>query len=274
MLTNQPFYHQSIRKMVVAFTTLFNDISIERMDDGVVDSTIKVPITVSDKAKWYHAIRQELTENPPNVSRLLPRMGVDFVGMRYDSQRAGVATTKHVYDVPVLDSSSSSTANRYTERKRSYRRVSYIYDFELSIATKTMNDSLQILEQILPYFKPDVSVTINDMNDLNIDTDISVTLKDVSKDSNRLDGFDSLGLITWTLNFELKGYIYSPVSDTGVILDTLINLYDKMPEDNPNKVADIRSETVADVEYDADDPTTYNTTITEYDYYSSSSSSG
>lgn len=274
-MTGDPFYHESIRKIVVAFTTLFNDISIERYtSSGAVDSTIKVPITFSDKAKWYRKLREELSATPPKISRLLPRLGADLIGLRYDSSRSGVATTKHIYDVPVLDSSSSSADNRYTQRKRSYRRVAYVYDFDLSIAAKTMTDSLQILEQILPFFKPDVSVTINDIDSLNIDTDISVTLKGVAKETNRfLQGFDDLDLITWTLSFEVRGYIYSPVDNANIILDTLVNLYDKMPEDSPTKIADVTATVASDVEYDIDDTDTYTTTINEYDYYNSSSSS-
>ena len=202
-------------------------------------------------------------------------MGADLVGMRPDPSRAGVATSRHTFDYPLYDSSSSSSSDSFAYKKRntSYRRVPYTYDFELSIAAKTMTDSLAILEQILPFFKPDLSVTINDMDSLDIDTDIPVILRGVQKESTRNDAFDTLDLITWTLSFELKGYIYPPITASNVILDSLVNLYDMLPEDSPSKVADIRSETVAGVEYDADDATTYTTTTTEYVYASSSSSS-
>lgn len=253
--------------------TLFNDISIERMAaDGTVDSIIKVPITFSDKSKWYRKLREEVSKNPKGVSRLLPRMGADLVGMRPDASRRGISTTKHVHEYTVTDSSSSSSTSR-TARNVSYRRVPFTYEFELSIATKTMTDSLAIIEQILPFFKPDLTVTINDMTSLDIKTDIPVVLTAVTKESTRLDAFDVLDVITWTLSFELRGYMYPPINKTGVILDSLVNLYDMMPDESPSKVADIRSETVPGVEYDINDPDTYNTTITEYVYASSSSSS-
>ena len=276
-MTGTPYYNKSVRKLVVAFTTLFNNIHIERETAvGAVDATLKVPITISDKAKWYSKLYEDLgntSSTPKSISRTLPRMGVDLVGMRYDSQRTGITTTHHVADVPALDSSSSSNANYYTERKKSYRRMPYTYDFELLIATKTMTDSLMILEQILPFFKPDLSVTINDHATLNIETDVSVTLKDVVRESTRRESFDELDLLTWTIGFELKGYVYSPVSDRGVILSTDINLYDKMPADNPNRVAVIEADVVAETEFDIDDLDSYTNVITEFDYYTSSSSS-
>jgi len=277
MFNHDPFYHKSIRRMCIVFTTLFNDISIDReTSGGVVDSTIKVPITFSSKSKWYRKLREEISSKPKDISRLLPRLGADLMGLRYDSSRTGVVTTKHSYDYPILDASSSSSSDSfyYKQRKKSFRRMPYTFDFELSIASKTMTDGLMILEQILPFFKPDVSVTINDINALDINTDVSVVLKDIAKETTRFDGFDSLDLITWTLSFELKGFIYGPIADTNVIIDTSINMYDDMPEESPSRVVEIQSETIDGIAYDIDDPDTYNTTITEYLFGSSSSSSG
>lgn len=278
-MATPPEYNKHIRNALVAFTTLFNDISINRIDEnGVVEQTIKVPVTISSKSKWWRKLRDQVREAPKGISRVLPKMGIDITGIRYDSSRAGVPTTKHVAEFPLLDSSSSSSSDsfHYKKRYQSYMRVPYTYDFELSIATNSMTDSLMILEQITPYFRPELSITINDQNTLDIDTDMTVILRDSTKESTRLDDFEEADLITWTLGFEMRGYMYSPVSSQGVILTSLVNLYDKLDEDNPNKIANIKAETLPETELDVNDPDTYETTITEYIdgfYHSSSSSS-
>lgn len=262
-MTGDPYYNKSVRNMLVAFSTLFNNISIARLgSDGSVDSTIKVPVIISNKAKWYRKLNEEIREKPKAISRILPRMAIDLVGMRYDSSRQGIPTIKFVNDVPVLDSSSSSNAAYFTTRKKSYQRVPYTYDLEIAVATKTMTDALMIVEQILPTFKPDHSVTINDHTDLGIDTDVSFTIKDITKESNRFETFDELDLITWTIGFDAKGYIYAPVSNSGVILNSIVDIYETTSA--TSRVANITASTISEVPFDIDDEDTFTTVITEY----------
>lgn len=271
-MTGDPYYNKSVRNILAAFSTLFNNISINRLaSDGSVDSTIKVPIVISNKSKWYRKLTEEIREKPKAISRVLPKMSIDLIGLRYDSSRQGIPTIKHVADVPVLDSSSSSNAAYFTTRKKSYMRVPYTYDLELAIATKTMTDSLMILEQIVPFFKPDLSVTINDHNTLGIDTDVSFVIKDITKETNRFETFDELDLITWNIGFEARGYIYAPIADSGVILSTSIDIYESTSA--TTRVANISTNTISDVAFDIDDEDTYTTTITEYINGESSSSS-
>ena len=282
-MNGSPQYNESVRTMVGVFCTLFNDISIERLTtSGEVDSTIQVPITFSDKAKWYRKLREELTTKPKNIQRLLPRIGIDLVGVRYDSSLKGISTIRHMNEVPLLDSSSSSSSNsnHYKQRRLSYMRVPYTYDFEVSIAAKTMEDSLLIIEQILPFFKPELSVTINDHKPLNIDTDVKIVIKDTTKESTRLDNFDTSDLIVWTLGFEAHGYLYSPVSARGVILTSIVDIFDDTDVDTAQRAANITASTIAETAFDINDTDTYTNIVTEYDYFpneissSSSSSSG
>jgi hypothetical protein len=170
MFQNQTFYHGHLRKLTIAFGSLFTNLWIERKnEDETVAKSLKVPLTFSPKdhmlARILDAPSFEEGRAPFEIT--LPRMAFDMSQIRYDGDRNLAQIT------PVR----SRPMNGQTQQ--TFFSVPYTLTFDLSIFTKSIEDNYQILEQILPYFKPDFSVTINELPDLGVQRDIQFTLNGV-----------------------------------------------------------------------------------------------
>ena len=197
------FYHEILRKTVIAFGTLFNDITIKHTNssDAVV-SVIKVPLAYGPIQKFLARLEQS-----PNLSKstqmTLPRMSFEFTGIVYDPSRK-VTTTQQF---TVKDSTDG------TVTKKAYMPVPYNMQFELSIMTKLNDDALQIVEQILPYFQPsyNLSVTLVE-NGINEKRDIPVVLENVTFQDDYEGDFTTRRSLTYTLRFTAKTYLFGPVS--------------------------------------------------------------
>ena len=205
------FYHQTIRKYVAVFGTLFNDINIERKNSsGTVVEKIKVPLAYGPKQKWLLAV-QDTTADRKVVATRTPRMGFAMTGVSYDSARKLNTIGRNV-----AANTSASTTNMTTM----YNPVPYNFDFELFILVKNAEDGTQILEQILPYFTPEFTVTVNTIPDMNIKADVPITLSSASVADEYEGDLSARRTITWTLSFVLKGFIY-PNLTSGEIIKTI-----------------------------------------------------
>lgn len=197
------FYHEILRKTVIAFGTLFNNITIKHTNasDDVV-SVIKVPLAYGPTQKFLSRLEQS-----PNLSKptqiTLPRMSFEFTGIVYDQSRK-VTTTQQF---TVKDSTDG------TVTKKAYMPVPYNMQFELSIMTKLNDDALQIVEQILPYFQPsyNLSVTLVESG-MNEKKDIPVVLESVSFQDDYEGDLTTRRSLTYTLRFTAKTYLFGPVS--------------------------------------------------------------
>ena len=146
------FYHQTVRKYVAVFGTLFNDLNIERKNSsGTVIEKFKVPLAYGPKQKWLLAI-QESTTSRKVTSVRVPRMGFALTGLAYDSVRKLNTIGRNI---------AANTAAGTSSLMTQYNPVPYNFDFTLYILVKNAEDGTQILEQILPYFTPEFTVTIN-----------------------------------------------------------------------------------------------------------------
>ena len=153
------FYHQTIRKYVAVFGTLFNDINIERKNSsGTVVEKLKVPLAYGPKQKWLLAV-QDTTADRKVVATRTPRMGFAMTGVSYDPARKLSTIGRNV---------AANTSSATTNINTMYNPVPYNFDFELFILVKNAEDGTQILEQILPYFTPEFTVTVNTIPDMNI----------------------------------------------------------------------------------------------------------
>jgi hypothetical protein len=208
------FYHQTIRKYVAVFGTLFNDINIERKNSaGDVVERLKVPLAYGPKQKWLLAI-QDTTADRKVVATRTPRMGFAMTGVTYDSVRKLNTIGRNV----VANTSSTST-NMTTM----YNPVPYNFDFDLFILVKNAEDGTQILEQILPFFTPEFTVTVNTIPDMNIKADVPITLTSSSVADEYEGELSARRTITWTLSFTLKGFIYPNVTSGQVIKSIEVN---------------------------------------------------
>ena len=205
------FYHQTIRKYVAVFGTLFNDINIERKNSsGTVVERLKVPLAYGPKQKWLLAV-QDTTADRKVIATRTPRMGFAMTGISYDTARKLNTIGRNV-----KANTSSTTTNMVTM----YNPVPYNFDFELFILVKNAEDGTQILEQILPYFTPEFTVTVNTIPDMNIKADVPIVLNSSSVADEYEGDLSTRRTITWTLSFVLKGFIY-PNLTSGEIIKTI-----------------------------------------------------
>ena len=213
------FYHGSIRKLVTAFGTLFNNIYITRTDSGVTKK-IKVPVIYSPKEKFVH--RLNLDVDKTMVQTILPRMGFSITSMSYDVERKKNAINKRwKQDI--------DTNDNITFQYR-YEDVPYDIDFELYIYTRNMDDGLQIIEQILPFFTPEFTITIKPkvLNTSSEKVDIPIILNQITPSEIYDNNFsEDTRVLTWDLQFTTKTYLYGPVKESpNIIKDVNINIFD------------------------------------------------
>jgi hypothetical protein len=217
MLSNDIFYWGSIRKIVVAFGSLFSDIHFERTDDTVTPSviqTIKVPLAYGPKEKWLIARKQnEMPQETDMVEMTLPRMSYEITGFVYDESRKITSTGRTVKTI----------INDNTVLQAQYNPVPYNIGFQLNIMTKTIEDSLMIVEQILPFFTPDYTLTIMDIPELALEKEINMVLNNVQHEDTWDGNFETRRTITWVLSFTAKAYLYPPIKLTKLNLQTTVN---------------------------------------------------
>lgn len=208
MLNNQVFYHGVIRKTIVAFGRLFSDVYIDRKQgDSVTGTTIQrlqIPLAYAPKEKWIVRIDSDPTlENYTYTS--LPRMSFEILSYNYDATRK----TNRMQKI--------ECGNGTNSKNFMYSPVPYNIEIALYILTKTQEDGLQILEQILPTFSPEYTLPVKVVPDMNVVQDIPVILNSVNV-SDEYDGdFQTRRFVTHTLNFTLKLNMFGAMSNQGVI---------------------------------------------------------
>lgn len=196
------FYHEILRRTVIAFGSLFNDISIKHTDNNQnVKSVIKVPLAYGPTQKFLARLEQSPDLNKP-IQITLPRMSFEFTGLTYDSSRK--ATTTQTF---TLKSSENGL-----ETKKAYLPVPYNMQFELSIMSKLNDDALQIIEQILPYFQPAYAMTVELVDDIQEKRDIPVVLESITMQDDYEGDFSTRRVLLYTLRFTAKTYLFGPVS--------------------------------------------------------------
>jgi len=227
MLNGNVFYHGIIRKSIVAFGRLFSNIYIDRKEgDSVTGTTIQrlqIPLAYAPKEKWLVRIEQDPNlENHTYVS--LPRMSFEIVGYSYDASRK----VSRMQQIKCGDG-TVSMGTMYTP-------VPYNVDLSLYVLTKTQEDALQIVEQILPTFTPEYTLTINAVPDMNVKLDIPIILNSVSATDEYDGDFQTRRFVTHTLSFTMKTNLFGQISDRSVI-DTVISKVGQNENfNNPNRI--------------------------------------
>jgi len=209
------FYHSSLRKYVILFGTLFNNIYVNRKDSTREPGlqTIKVPLSYGPKEKTLARVMGD-----PTLSRefaiVLPRMSFELISLNYAGNRKLPTINK------ITHKQMSDDDNRLSY---AYNPVPYDLQFQLNIMVKNSDDGTQIVEQILPYFTPDWTATINVLPDLALAMDIPIVLNSVDNTDTYEGDFESRRALIWTLNFTMKGYLFGPVKKQGLIKTAIVN---------------------------------------------------
>ena len=209
------YYHQTIRKYVAVFGTLFNDLNIERTNaSGTVIEKVKIPLAYGPKQKWLLAMADTTVSRKVTATRT-PRMGFALTSVDYDPVRKLNTVGKNW----AANSSLSTTTTLLSQ----FNPVPYNFAFDLFILVKNAEDGTQILEQILPYFTPEFTVTVNTIPDMGIKADIPVVLNSSSVADEYEGDLATRRTITWTLSFTLKGYIYPDIKSSSIIKTIEVN---------------------------------------------------
>ena len=249
-MLGQQFYHETMRKVVVAFGTIFNNINIVRKNNsGAVTQSMKVPLAYGPKQKFLTRLREDpaLTKK---VALTLPRVGFEISGISYDPSRK-------LNSVQKFKKTNDSTDGKTLATQ--FMPVPYNMDFELVVMAKSSDDALQIVEQILPFFQPDYTITLNDNTAMGTTRDVPIILSGVTYEDTYDGDFNDRRVLTYTLTFTAKFYLYGPVIDQKVIKQVQVDQYTTMPVNAPKREQRY-TVTPSPVTADADDNFGFNET--------------
>ncbi len=213
------FYHEILRKTIIGFGTLFNDINIRHDDrSGDTLSETKVPLIYGPKQKFLARLGQQ-EELTKATAITLPRMSFEMSGMSYDpTRKASVTRTFKAVD-------STDPSNK--KAKKVYLPVPYNIGFELNVMTKLNDDALQIVEQILPFFQPAFNITIDLVGSIGEKRDVPIVLENISFSDEYEGDFSTRRVLMYTFNFNAKTYLFGPVADSteGLIKKVQVDYY-------------------------------------------------
>lgn len=198
MLAKSPFYYGTTRKMVIAFCGLFNNIFIRTKDkSGTTQKIVPVPLAYANKEKMLVRLNQDPGLNE-DAQITLPRMSAEIVGFEYDSDRQMVKTNRQ-------------TSVRDGRTGYQYSPVPWNLSFNLYAYTLTQEDTFQIMEQILPYFTPDMNLSVKIMKDPDVVQDCTLILNDVNIDDQYDGSFEDRRYIITTYLFTLQMNYFGPI---------------------------------------------------------------
>ena len=245
------FYNESMRRMTIGFGQIFNNIQIKRRDsNGNITQSIAVPLAYAPKEKFLVRLDQQASLDNREFSITLPRLGFEITGLAYDPSRklTRVQKFKKVKDGNTLH--------------YNYTPVPYNISYSLYCFTATAENGLQIIEQILPFFQPDYTVTVNVIPDMDIKRDIPVVLNNVNYEDSYDGGFTTRRAVIYTLGFTAKTYLFGPMNNQSVVkkVQTDLGASTTAPLTRDERIVITPKPTTAD----ADDDFGFTTTISSY----------
>ena len=224
-MLGQQFYHETIRKVVVAFGTMFNNIQLVRKDNsGNIIQTMKVPLAYGPRDKYLTRLDDD-ADLTKAVAVTLPRIGFYINNLTYDPTRKLNRVQKF----------KKVKGDKNDQLDTQYMPVPYNLEFTLYIMAKQSEDALQVVEQILPYFQPDYTITINDMTDMGIKKDVPIVLNSISYEDDYQADFQTRRAIIYTLSFTTKFYLYGPVTSSSIIKTVQVDQYTDLPDKSPKR---------------------------------------
>ena len=235
------FYHEIIRKTVISFGTLFNDIYVRHEDAAGNDiSEIKVPVAYGPRQKFLARIQQQPELNKA-TQITLPRMAFEMTNISYDSTRkSGITQTFKAKDGDKM--------------KKVFMPVPYNIGFELNILTKLQDDGLQILEQILPFFQPGFNLSVDLVKSIGEKRDIPMILQSISQQDDYEGDFATRRALNYTLQFTAKTFMFGPIADTpdGLIRKVQLDYYSDTDTRTAKRVQRYSVKATAKKDYDND----------------------
>ena len=212
-MARQYWYYGTTKKLIVAFASIFDEITIED-DYGRIQ---KVPLIFAQKEKFIDTVLagSDFDMDGTTFDIMFPKMGFEISGMNFAPER------------------HTNPMNRFEDETEDgegvmmYNRVPYDLTFDLFIGSRKLEDSLKVLEQILPFFNPELTVTIKDKQDFKLESNIPIILNSTALNIDYEGSLDTKRTILWTLNFTAKGYYYCDTRDARIIKQTVVDFIDQ-----------------------------------------------
>ena len=224
-MLGQQFYHETIRKIIVAFGTTFNNVQLVRKNnDGDIIQSMKVPLAYGPQQKYLVRLNED-ADLSKQVAITLPRIGFEIQNLSYDPGRK----LNRVQKFKKIKTGKSNTLDTQ------FMPVPYNLSIQLYVMAKQSDDALQIVEQILPFFQPDYTLTVNDMADMGIKRDVPIVLNSISYEDNYQGDFETRRALIYTLDFTAKFYLYGPVTSSSVIKTVQVDQYADVPDNSPRR---------------------------------------
>ena len=213
-------YHRVIRKLVVGFGDLFNNITLVRYNpDNTEAERMIVPIAYASKELYVMRLQDD-PDLSKKVMMTLPRMSFEMTGLSYDSSR------KQNTNIKQFAKTSGGVVSQYNP-------VPYDFDFSLYLYVRNIEDGTQIIEHILPYFTPDYTIKLNLIPEMGIVKEIPIILKNTDYEVRYEGNRDSeTRTIIWTLNFTVKGFIFGKTSEVGLIKTSITNIFNNITSED------------------------------------------
>lgn len=221
LYAHNPFYFELLRKYVIYFGRIFSDIRITRDSDGdgVEDALIRVPMDYSGRDK--NLLRVDIKPDSPEAEKcppgflVFPRIGFELTGMVYDPNRK----------LPIMGKFVRKNDSDLDKLKRQYTPVAYDLSFSVYIMSKNIEDGNKIVEQILPFFTPSFTSSLNIIPEMNIDVDVPVVLDSVNFEDQYQGDLMTRRNVFWTLNFTMLAYFYGPIVSKPIVKLSNTNFY-------------------------------------------------
>ncbi len=248
------FYNEGMRKLTIAFGQIFNNIILQnKSSTGAITKRYKVPLAYAPKEKFLVRLDEQANLENREFAITLPRMGFEITGLSYDSSRKLNKMNKLIR---VKDGETGKIQNY------NWNPVPYNINFSLYSFTATAENGLQIIEQILPWFQPEYTVTIKVVPEMDIVRDVPIVLNSVQYEDSYTGDFTRRRAVIYTLNFTAKTYLYGPMNKQGVIKKVQSDLHTDLPDaSREERVTVVPNPTTAD----ADDDFGFTTTIGFFD---------
>ena len=213
-------YNRIIRKIVVGFGNLFNEITMVRYNpDQSEAERFLVPIAYATKEHYVQRLESDY-ELDKKVKITLPRLSFEMTGLRYD------ATRKQNTNVKNYHNGANGVVGQYNP-------VPYDLDFNLYLYVRNIEDGTQVIEHIIPYFTPDYTIKLNMVPEMGMIKEVPIRLNDVSQEiTYEGDRSSDTRLIVWTLSFTVKANFYGPISSPKLITHSITNILEKISEED------------------------------------------
>ena len=254
-MLGQYFYNESLRKTIIAFGSLFNDIYITRKNSAGTDvQSLKVPLDYGPKQKFM--VRLDADPNlDQKVALTLPRIGFEIAGFDYDPSRKLNRIIKRKKVANTEDKKLKQMSTQHSP-------VPYNLNFEMFVMTKNSDDGIQIVEQILPFFQPEYTVTIKEVPEMDVVRDVPIVLNSIGYEDTYTGSFTERRAIIYTFSFVAKAYVYGPVTTAKPITKADATVYADLQDKAPPRVAKVTQQAVGTP--DEDDNFGFNETISEW----------